>query len=109
MESSYCYFIKTEATSNESLSKSNAEVLDSSTNEDEESISKSESSELSSKSKIDDETINMIPSDINTLKKNLYNEEEFRSINHSEPIHIFLKIKPLSIQEIVKQKDEVIV
>ena len=45
---------------------------------------------------------------IKALKKNLNNEEEFRSINHSEPIHIFLKIKPLSFQESAKQKDKVI-
>jgi hypothetical protein len=36
---------------------------------------------------------------LNELKKNLCNEEEFRSINHQEPIHIFLKLKPITDQE----------
>ena len=44
---------------------------------------------------------------IHDLKKNLANEEEFSSINHSEPIHIFLKMKPLSAQEQQKQQDQV--
>ncbi len=38
------------------------------------------------------------------LKKNLNNEEEFRCINHSEPIHIFLKLKPLTQQEMSNQQ-----
>ena len=37
------------------------------------------------------------------LIKNLINEEEFRPINHSEQIHIFLKMKPLTQQEMQKQ------
>jgi hypothetical protein len=45
---------------------------------------------------------------INDLKKNLYTEEEeFRSINHTEPIHIFLKIKPLSEHELRQQNEQV--
>ena len=44
--------------------------------------------------------------DLEMLKKNLANEEEFRSINHTEPIHIFLKIKPLSGDEQVRQNGE---
>ena len=46
---------------------------------------------------------------IEELKKNLSHEEEFRSINHSEPIHIFLKLKPLSHQELLKQDSKVII
>ena len=82
---------KSETNSNISLPKSNED----SSNEDEES-----------KPSKFDETMH-IPRDIITLKKNLSNEEEFRSISQSESIHIFLKVKPTSIQEIVKQKDEV--
>ena len=44
--------------------------------------------------------------DINDLKKNLFTEEEFRSVNHSEPIHIFLKLKPLSIMDLSKQNNQ---
>ena len=44
---------------------------------------------------------------IDALKKKLVDEEEFRLIDHKEPIHIFLKIKPLSFQEQAKQKDNV--
>ncbi len=106
MESSYCYLLKDEqGCKNDSL-KSSSETLDQSEDlENDDSCSNTVSSESSSKSaKIEDLTLN---TDFHTLKKNLYNEEEFRSINHGEPIHIFLKIKPLSIQEIIKQKDEV--
>ena len=42
------------------------------------------------------------------LKKNLFTEEEFASLNHSEPIHIFLKIKPLSVPELHKQGNELL-
>ena len=42
------------------------------------------------------------------LKKNLFTEDEFRSLNHSEPIHIFLKIKPLSVSELLKQSNELL-
>ena len=108
MESSYCYLLNSEIGSkNDSLSKKNVETLDQTEDlENDDSCGNTVSSESSSKStKIVDLILN---TDLNTLKKNLYNEEEFRSINHSEPIHIFLKIKPLSIQEIIKQKDEVI-
>lgn len=53
-------------------------------------------------------TLNMT-TNINDLKKNLYTEEEeFRSINHTEPIHIFLKIKPLTDNELRHQNDQVI-
>jgi hypothetical protein len=44
---------------------------------------------------------------ISDLKKKLLDEEEFRHIDHKEPIHIFLKIKPLSFQEVSKQGDVV--
>jgi hypothetical protein len=49
-----------------------------------------------------------ITTNIHDLKRNLINEEEFRSINHLEPIHIFLKIKPLTKEEMLKQHDQVI-
>ena len=42
------------------------------------------------------------------LKKNLFTEEEFASLNHSEPIHIFLKIKPLSDTDMLKQGNELL-
>ena len=45
--------------------------------------------------------------DIHDLKKNLVHEEEFTTINHTEPIHVFLKLKPLSTQEMLKQCDQV--
>lgn len=45
--------------------------------------------------------------DISDLKKNLAHEEEFTTINHTEPIHVFLKLKPLSTQEMLKQLDQV--
>ena len=111
MESSYCYlYNKSEPTgssSSGSPSKLNADdIVDSTNEEDNESSSKLESSsESSSKSNIEDFNMN----EIKALKKNLNNEEEFRSINHSEPIHIFLKIKPLSFQESAKQKNEVFI
>jgi kinesin family member 20 len=41
--------------------------------------------------------------EIDNIKKNLCMEEEFRSINHSEQIHIFLKLKPLSESEQSRQ------
>ncbi len=53
-----------------------------------------------------DATLNTT-TNINDLKKNLANEEEFRSINHQEPIHIFLKLKPLDEQETHMQKNMV--
>ena len=41
------------------------------------------------------------------LKKNLCKEEEeFRSINHSEPIHIFLKLKPFSKEDLITKQDQ---
>ena len=46
--------------------------------------------------------------DIDDVKKNLFTEEEFRSLNHSEPIHIFLKLKPLSVTELLKQNNELL-
>ena len=110
MESSYCYLLNNETGSkNDSLSKKNVETLDQSEDlEYDDSCSNTVSSESSSKSTKNEDLTFCGNTDLNTLKKNLYNEEEFRSINHSEPIHVFLKIKPLSIQEIIKQKDEVI-
>ncbi len=44
---------------------------------------------------------------IDVIKKDLSKEEEFRSINHAEPIHIFLKLKPLSTQEALKEQSVV--
>ena len=55
---------------------------------------------------LEDTVLNEPP--IEDLKKNLGNEEEFQLVDHLEPIHIFLKIKPLTIQEINKQQDVVI-
>lgn len=52
-----------------------------------------------------DSTTNI--NDLNLLKKNLANEEEFRSINQSEPIHIFLKLKPLTDKESTAQNNQV--
>ena len=48
-----------------------------------------------------------ITTNLNVLAKNLCNEEEFRSINHSEPIHIFLKLKPLNEKELSLQNNQV--
>lgn len=56
---------------------------------------------------IDDNVTMNVTTNIHDLKKNLANEEEFSSINHTEPIHIFLKIKPLSQQEQHIQLDQV--
>lgn len=57
----------------------------------------------------DDEDDELAPlKDVDTVKKNLfYEEEEFRSINQSEPIHIFLKLKPLDEAEMIKQNNQV--
>lgn len=41
------------------------------------------------------------------VKKSLFYEEEFRSINQSEPIHIFLKLKPVEEAEMKKQNNQV--
>ena len=41
-----------------------------------------------------------------SIKKNLYKEEEFLSINHSEPIHIFLKLKPFSEEDQLSNQDQ---
>ena len=55
--------------------------------------------------KLEETVLNEPPLDV--LKKNLVNEVEFLPFNHTEePIHIFLKIKP--IQETNKQQDIVI-
>jgi hypothetical protein len=44
---------------------------------------------------------------VEQVKKRLFNEEEFRSINQAEPIHIFLKLKPLDDSEMKKQNFQV--
>jgi len=43
---------------------------------------------------------------IEVLKKNLADEEEFRPVDHKEPIHIFLKVKPLTGAEARAQADQ---
>ncbi|RNA07330.1 kinesin KIF20B isoform X1 [Brachionus plicatilis] len=102
MESSYCYLA-----SNGKEAESINETTDLETTQDTSEKSRFDSSsDGTSESKIDhvEESLNNTTS-IHDLKKNLYNEEEFRSINHSEPIHIFLKLKPLTDQEMAKQNN----
>jgi kinesin family protein 20 len=41
-----------------------------------------------------------------SLKKNLCDEEEFRGINHTEPIHIFLKLKPFTQEDLASNQDQ---
>jgi kinesin family protein 20 len=46
---------------------------------------------------------------ISNFKKNLYKAGAFRAIHHSEPIHVFLKLKPFSIEDkfaLAKSKQE---
>jgi hypothetical protein len=128
MESSYCYFAPkslatqgdiSDTSSNESTREksSNSEkvnsadqlVIDKKTSVSSSISSSSEASmsmqdDIIENTKMEDETT---IEDVISLKKNLLNEEEFSHVNHSEPIHIFLKVKPLSVQELAKQKDEV--
>ena len=82
---------------------------DKDTSSDNDSKKSSASSSTSELTQQDDDTENtqMFEQGVEKVKKNLINEEEFRFINHSEPIHIFLKVKPLTIQEIAKQKGQV--
>lgn len=95
MEASYC-FIANEADKPNEMNVENAHETEANNQTDSSSSRSSENSE----------ELNATTS-INDLKKNLYNEEEFRSINHSEPIHIFLKLKPLSDSELAKQNHQV--
>jgi kinesin family protein 20 len=46
------------------------------------------------------------PTVFTNVKKNLCKEEEFRSINHSERLHIFLKLKPFSEEDEIAQQDK---
>ena len=41
-----------------------------------------------------------------SLKKNLYEEEEFRVINTTEAIQIFLKLKPFTQEELASNQDQ---
>jgi hypothetical protein len=59
-----------------------------------------------SNKKTEDETMDD-DNGIQELKKCLFDTEEFRSINYSEPIHIFLKLKPLDLKEKLKQNNQV--
>jgi hypothetical protein len=43
---------------------------------------------------------------IEVLKKNLAYEEEFRPVDHKEPIHISLKVEPLTGAEARAQADQ---
>lgn len=108
MEASYCYIVN---------ENKEAETINETTNlettQDETQNSASQSSLCSSSDKThesknepSEESLNGTTS-IYDIKKNLCNEEEFRSINHLEPIHIFLKLKPLSEQEMAKQNNAV--
>lgn len=106
MEASYCYIAnedKEAETINETtnLEKTQDECENSET-------SHSSSSDKTNESKNGElvESFNGT-TNIHDLKKNLCNEEEFRSINHSEPIHIFLKLKPLSDHEKALQNNTV--
>jgi len=45
---------------------------------------------------------------IEVLKKNLAEEEEFRPVDHKEPIHIFLKVKPLTTAETRFQGEQIL-
>ena len=111
MESSYCYFApKTITTEEINITVSSATYeCDKDTSSDNDSKKSSASSSTSELTQQDDDTENtqMFEQGVEKVKKNLINEEEFRFINHSEPIHIFLKVKPLTIQEIAKQKGQV--
>ena len=114
MESSYCYFAPKTIMSEEinmTVSSSNVTYecdKDTSTdNDSKKSSASSSTTELTQQDDDDVENTQMFEQGVEKVKKNLINEEEFRFINHSEPIHIFLKVKPLTIQEIAKQKNQV--
>lgn len=103
MEASYCYIV------NEGKE---AETINETTSTQDE-CQNSESSLSSSSDKTNESKNDQLAesfngtTNIHDLKKNLCNEEEFRSINHSEPIHIFLKLKPLTDQEMARQNNTV--
>ena len=117
MEASYCYLVDEaknidETNTNETTTNlEQTENATSSSSTSNSSSSGSSGSSSSSPDKTEMNTDNMtlnVTTNIHDLKKNLCNEEEFRSINHSEPIHIFLKLKPLSDAEMAKQNNIVI-
>lgn len=112
MEASYCYLVDEAKNINEKTTNETTTNLEQTENEllSSHSSSGSTRSSTSSPEKTEtnirktDVTMN-VTTNIHDLKKNLCNEEEFRSINHSEPIHIFLKLKPLTDQEMAKQNN----
>lgn len=73
--------------------------------EDESDKRSSNSSESATLSEAIEETQLEETQPIEIIKKNLAEEEEFRLVDHKEPIHIFLKVKPLSALETNKQKE----
>lgn len=54
-----------------------------------------------------DETAPEVTTSVDEVKKSLFYEEEFRTINQAEPIHIFLKLKPVEEAEMKKQNNQV--
>jgi hypothetical protein len=40
------------------------------------------------------------------MTMNLCDEEEFRGINHTEPIHIFLKLKPFTEEDLASNQNQ---
>ena len=54
-----------------------------------------------------DETAPEVTTSVDEVKKSLFYEEEFRTINQAEPIHIFLKLKPVEEADMKKQNNQV--
>jgi hypothetical protein len=104
MEESYFFLKDSNCTTNELHNNVDNKLNSISKNDDSKSDSSNQQKEVTQSGELN-QTLNTT---IEELKKNLYNnEEEFRCINHSEPIHIFLKLKPLTPQEMLKQNNQV--
>jgi hypothetical protein len=104
MEESYFFLKDSNCTTNEFHNNVDKKLSGISNGEDAKSDSNNQHNQVSQPGELN-QTLNTT---IEELKKNLYNnEEEFRCINHSEPIHIFLKLKPLTQQELLKQNNQV--
>ncbi len=104
MEESYFFLKDSNCTTNELHNNIDKKLSGNLSGDDAKSDSNNQHNEVPQTGELN-QTLNTT---IEELKKNLYNnEEEFRCINHSEPIHIFLKLKPLTQQELLKQNNQV--